>query len=129
MNIYKQWIDAKAAEKQAQEARREIEDLIINEMGISTQSDGNQSFEVGEYKIKTTCRMNRRIDVDALQEIAAENGLAEHLGKLFRWKPEINAKAWRDASSDITEPLLNAITTKPGRPSFSIELKTNEQEK
>ena len=65
--------------------------------------------------------MNRKVDVDLLQEIAAEHGLEDHLGSLFRWKPELNVKAWQQADDSITLPLSGAITTKPGRPSFSIE--------
>ena len=32
-----------------------------------------------------------------LQEIAAEHGLEAHLSMLFRWKPEIDARAWKAA--------------------------------
>jgi hypothetical protein len=60
------------------------------------------------------------IDGDLAQEIAAENGLTEHLATLFRWSPELNLKAWAHASPEITGPLSAAITAKPGRPSFTI---------
>jgi hypothetical protein len=64
--------------------------------------------------------MNRKVDADKLQELAAEHGLSEHLGSLFRWSADINAAAWKAAAPTITAPLLGAITTTPGRPSFSI---------
>jgi len=64
--------------------------------------------------------MNRKVDGDRIQEIATESGIAEHLGKLFRWKPEINSAAWIAADKSITNPLLGGITTTPGRASFNI---------
>ena len=122
MTLYAQWLAAKEAERQAVEQRRAIEDQLIAELRIAETDEGTRTVEAGEYKVKITCRMNRRVDADALQEIAAEHGITDHLGDLFRWKPEINAKAWKSADESITTPLLAAITTQPGRPSFAIEL-------
>lgn len=122
MSIYQDWIDAKEAERLAVEKRRDIEDQLIKQYQISEADEGSKSIKEAGYVVKVVCRMNRTIDAEALQEIAAESGLTNHLGELFRWKPEINVKAWKEADEGITAPLLAAITTKPGRPSFSIEL-------
>ena len=122
MSIYQDWIDAKEAERLAVEKRRAIEDALINWYKVEESSEGTKTFNEPGYVVKMVCRMNRTIDAEALQEIAAESGLTAHLSELFRWKPEINAKAWKEADESITAPLLGAITTKPGRPSFSIEL-------
>ncbi|AIM40754.1 hypothetical protein N22_052 [Idiomarinaceae phage 1N2-2] len=103
MNIYQQWLDAKATEKAAQEARRAIEDKLIESLGVTTEAEGSQKFDADGYQVKATCRINRKIDADALQEIAAENGLSNHLGSLFRWKPEINMAAWKSAAPEITQ--------------------------
>ena len=125
MSLYQDWLNAKDAEREAVEARRVIEDMLIQHPSI-TEAEGSSSFEAEGYKVKVTQRFNRTIDADLLQEIAAEHALTEYLGDLFRWKPEINAKAWKDAAESITAPLAKAITTKPGRPSFSIERTTEE---
>ena len=119
--MYSQWLQAKDAERAATATRREIEDRLIGDLNLPEHGEGSQTVDGEGYRVKVTYRMNRTIDGDALQEIAAENGLTGHLGSLFRWKPDINAKAWKEASDDITRPLLDAITTKPGRPSFAIE--------
>lgn len=126
MNLYEQWLAAKEAERQATEQRRELENQLLSALNLPEAGEGSKTIDDAEYKVRVTYRMNRRIDGDALQEIAAENGLTEHLGSLFRWKPEINAKAWKDASPEITAPLQDAITTKPGRPSFAIERNETE---
>lgn len=127
MSLYQEWLYAKQTERNAQERRRQIEDALGEQLGIDV-SEGSQTLEAEGFRVKVTTRMNRSIDSDALQEIAVENGLTEHLSALFRWKPDINTKAWKAASEEITAPLLGAITTKPGRPSFSIEpIETSEE--
>lgn len=116
-----QWIAAKDAEKAAQEERRLIEDRMLSLIGLPEAFDGTENAAAPGFKIKLVGRLNHKIDSDKLQEIAAENGLTDHLSSLFRWKPEINVRSWKAADESITTALLEAITTTPGRPSFSIE--------
>lgn len=122
-DLSSQWLAAKEKEKAAQEERRLIEDRMLSLIGLPEAFEGTENAEAGEYKIKLVGRLNHKIDADRLQEIAAEYGLTDHLGSLFRWKPEINARVWKAADESITNTLLEAITTTPGRPSFSIEEK------
>lgn len=118
-----EWSQAKEAERAAIERRREIEDAIGRLMKLPDVLDGTERLDVNGWEIKVTGRIDRKVDTDALQELAREAGLTDHLTALFRWKAEINAKAWDRAADDITRPLTGAITTKPGRPSFSITKK------
>lgn len=119
-----EWLQAKEDERQAIERRRRIEDAMTVYLGISETMEGVSTHESDGYKIKVTARMNRKVDGDKLQDIAAEHGLTDHIGSLFRWKPEINMASWKAADESITRPLMGAITTTPSRPSFSI---TNEE--
>lgn len=121
MSIYDLWLMAKENERAAVEDRRTLEDQLTKDLMISATQEGSNSYDIDGFRIKVTCRMNRTIDSEMLQEVAAEEGLSEHLPDLFRWKPEINMKAWKAADASITGPLLQAVTTKPGRPSYSIE--------
>ena len=114
------WLDAKAAEAEAIQARREAEDRLLSLLGIPESLDGTENTEAPGYKIKVIGRMTKKVDADKLQEIAAEHGLEDHLQNLFRWKAEINKKAWESADGVITGPLSDAITTKPGRASVTI---------
>ena len=116
------WLAAKETEKAAQDERRLIEDRMLSLIGLPEAFDGTQNAAAGEYKIKLVGRLNQRIDAEKLQQLAVENGLSDHLSSLFRWKPEINVKVWKAADESITAPLLEAITTTPGRPSFAITL-------
>lgn len=120
VSIYQQWLNAKAIETAAIKTRRDLEDVMVKSLGIAENLDGTVNVDADSYKVKIEGRINRKINADKLQELAAENGLTEHLASLFRWKPEINAAAWKAAKPEITSPLLDAITATPGRPSFTI---------
>ena len=118
--LYQRWLDAKKLETVAVADRRALEDQMAEEFGLPKDLDGTVNHQVDGYKIKMEGRINKKIDADKLQMLAAEAGLSEHLSSLFRWKPEINAKVWNSAAEAVTQPLLGAITSTPGRPTFSI---------
>jgi len=120
VSIYQQWLDAKAIETAAIKTRRDLEDAMVKTFNVAETLEGTLNFDADTYKVKIEGRINRKINADKLQELAAENGLSDHLASLFRWKPEINAFAWKAAKPEITTPLLDAITATPGRPSFTI---------
>jgi len=114
------WLRAKQAEKDATEDRRDIEDHIKKLARIADSLDGTETVEPGQFIIKIAGRIDRKVDGDKVQELAAEHGLSDHLATLFRWKPKLNMSAWKAADETITGPLAGAITAKPGRASFSI---------
>jgi hypothetical protein len=126
-DLARQWSDAKTDEAIAVARRRTIEDRLVELLDIPEGKEGttNAATEQG-YAIKIVGRLNRKIDTDRLQELAAEHGLSEHLSSLFRWSADINAAAWKAAAQTITAPLLGAITTTPGRPSFTITRKESK---
>lgn len=118
--LYQRWLDAKKLEGVAIKERRELEDLMVKEFAVPKDLNTTINREAEGYKVKIEGRINQKIDADKLQLLAAEAGLSEHLSSLFRWKPEINAKVWNAAADAVTAPLLGAITSTPGRPTFSI---------
>lgn len=123
MTLYQQWLTAKAKEAEATAERRDIEDKLVAQFNVPSTLDNTANFEADGFKIKVEGRINRKINSEKLQEIAAENDLLAHLSALFRWKPEINASVWKSTDPAITTILLDAITSTPGRPSFTITKK------
>jgi len=121
--IYDKWIKLKEDERLVTQYRREIEDELIQHFKIPESLEGTKNFDDNGYQIKIVGRMTRKVDSEKLQELAADNGLSEHLHNLFRWTPEINASAWRSTDESITKVLEQAVTTKPARPSFTISIK------
>lgn len=120
-----EWIAAKDAEKAAVERRRAIEDHFALIMELAPDLDGTVNLKdaKAQYAIEAVGRLTRKVDSKKLQELAAEAGLTDHLSSLFRWKPEIEMKAWKACDPTITGALADAITVTPGRPSFSITVK------
>ena len=114
------WLELKHQEEIAITERRLIEDKMTSLMRIKESLEGSETKEVDGLVIKVTGRIDRKVNAALIQEIAAENGLTEHLSSLFRWTPAINMSAWKKCSPEITEVLLDAITSKPGRPSYKI---------
>ena len=120
MSLYQRWLDAKKMETLAIAERRDLEDQMAAQFALPKDLDGTIKIEESGYTIRMEGRINKKIDADKLQLLAAEAGLSEHLSSLFRWKPEINAKAWGAAADAVTQPLLGAITSTAGRPTFTI---------
>lgn len=120
MTLYQEWIEAKERETFAMAERRAIEDRLVKELAFVESTEGTSKFEREGYAIKIVGRIDRKVDAEKLQEIAAEHGLTEHLSTLFRWKPELNMALWKASDPAITEPLREAIIAKNGRPSFLI---------
>lgn len=120
MTLHLQWLAAKEAEKLAVDRRRLIEDELVKSLKIIATAEGSSTHDLDGFQVKVTCRIDRKVDADMVQELAAEHGLSGHLSSLFRWKPELNMSAWKAADESITRPLAGAITAKPGRPSFTI---------
>jgi len=125
--LARQWSDAKQDEAIAVARRRTIEDRLVELLEIPETKEGTTSSTTEQgYQIKVVGRMNRKVDADRLQELAIAAGLTEHLPSLFRWSADVNAAAWKAAAQSITAPLLGAITTTPGRPSFTITRKESK---
>lgn len=115
------WLYAKDTETTATADRRAIEDQIRKIASIRDDVEGTENLALEGFKVKVVSRIDRKVDADKVQELAAEHGLTDHLSTLFRWKPEINMAIWKATDEAITKPLAAAITAKPGRPSFTIE--------
>jgi hypothetical protein len=125
--LARQWSDAKQDEAIAVAKRRTIEDRLVELLEIPETKEGTTSSTTEQgYAIKVVGRLNRKVDADRLQELAIAAGLTEHLPSLFRWSADINAAVWKAADQRITSPLLGAITTTPGRPSFTITRKESK---
>jgi len=117
------WLRHKTAEETAVVERRKIEDLIVKELALPASFESTETAEPSGFVVKISGRIDRKVDSDKLQMLAAEAGLEEHLTTLFRWKPELNLTLWKAADENITKHLAGAITAKPGRPSFKIIIK------
>ena len=121
MNLYQQWMEAKAAESEMTARRRALEDEMTKSLQITEDWEGSYTMKDGGFKINIKRAFTRKVDGKKLSAIASEFGLQDYLPTLFRWKPEIDMKAWKDTEPSVTDKLAQAVTTTPGRVSFKIE--------
>jgi hypothetical protein len=121
--LSRQWLQHKAHEELATAERRRIEDQIVKLLAVAENFEGTETAEPEGFVVKISGRIDRKVDGEKVQELAAEFGLTDHLAKLFRWKPELNMAIWKATDESITKPLAVAITAKAGRPSFKITIK------
>lgn len=119
------WLEAKATEKAAIAYRRDVEDELTKRFNLAPDLAGTETRSSDRHFFRIIGRLERKVDAEMVQEIAAEKGVGDWLATLFRWKPEISANAWKTAPSHVTGALSRAITTKASRPSFAIEGKDN----
>jgi hypothetical protein len=122
------WEEAKLTEKAAVETRREIEEWIGEQLNIPEGFEGTRTVDAGEFAIKLTGRMTRKVDENLLQQIAEIHGITDELPRLFRWKADMNKAVWDRSNPEITAPLLAAVTTKPARPGFLISRREKGEE-
>ena len=120
VELSSKWLELKHNEEIAVTERRFIEDMLTEALRIEQSLEGVETKEIDGLIIKVTGRIDRKVNSEQVQELAAEHGLSNHLPDLFRWTPAINMTAWKRADKAITEPLLDAITSKAGRPSYKI---------
>ena len=118
--LSRQWLQHKFDEELATTERRKVEDQIVKLLAVAENFEGTETAKPEGFVVKISGRIDRKVDGDKVQELAAEFGLTDHLAKLFRWKPELNMAIWKATDATITGPLAGAITAKPGRPSFKI---------
>ena len=114
------WIEAKRAETEAAIKLKEVEDKLIALLDVDLSVDGTTRMIDGDVRINVTARPSRTVDDTKLKALAEEHDLKEHLSTLFRWKPEVNLRAWRGADKKITDSLNDAITLTSTRPAFAI---------
>ena len=116
--------DAKAAEERAKAARLRIEEELAAAIGVPESWTGSTTSDICGYKVTCARRDNVKIDADAVRGIAAESSAFDQYSRqVFRWKPEIDKKAWDAAPDEVIKAFSAAITRTPGKISFTLKLK------
>jgi len=115
-DLWQTWTQAKEDEAEAVAIRRAVEDELVKRARIDTEVKG--THKIGPFKV--TIRIEPKVDGAKAMALAEEHEAEALLGELFRWKPEIKKKEWDAAPDADREVFLDAITTKPARPSFEL---------
>jgi hypothetical protein len=124
--------DLDQAAFQLQEAKNRLElirqDVITAEQRIielaGVKDEGTTSQSGKYFKIKTVAKINRRIDLEALDLLRQQLPQAI-IGKAFKFKPSIDAKGLRHL--ELNEPeyyneITRAVIATPAKIAVSVEL-------
>lgn len=112
------WVQAKQREQEAQTERRAIEDAMLALM--DHKDEGTVTDK--DTGISATFKLTRTVDTPALQ--AAWVHLPEHAQQAFKWKADIDTKAYRglsDFDQDSFKAISKFITTKPAKPTITVK--------
>jgi len=123
-----EWRVAKQLEQEAVHRRRNIEDEIKAAIGFDEGREGNVALPFHGGRVVVTARLDRKVDGTLVRQLARAHNLDEYLHELFRWKAELELRAWKKAPERITQVFAPAITTKPGRATFSLELEKGDEQ-
>jgi len=117
------WLAAKEQERVAVDTRRAIEDSLGELMGVTEMLDGTLSLNVGDMKVKAVGRINYKVNSEILTDLVREHDLQAQADILFRFKPELSVREWKNLDAEMRDIFSDAITTQAGRASFSIAVK------
>lgn len=115
------WIKAKEDERQAIEARRNLDKMIVE--ATPPKDEGTYTDEVGGYKVSVSHKMDRKVDADKLGGMW--QSMSEAAQKAFKWKADVSITELRKLQEfrpDDYAFVAGAITVKPASPSVTVEL-------
>jgi hypothetical protein len=118
--LIQHYLDAKAAETLAIEARVQLGNEIAARLGAPTE--GSQTHEVDGYKVTVRQPVNRRVDWEQFDKLT-DGWEAQQLPVIQ--KRELDAKGVRWLQDNMPEAytqIAKAITATPGR--VAVEIKT-----
>lgn len=117
--LAEQWLDAKRTETLWRDNRIALEEKLIATLGC--KDEGSQTHKAGQFKIRITGKMNRRLDE------AAWNTIAPKIPEALRpvsYSPKLDTKGLRyleQNEPDIYRQIAEAIIAKPGKPAVEVK--------
>lgn len=116
------WVNLKTMERTITDVRRALDDALVAIFPADEDEiEGTATHEVGNFTIKIARKVTRSVDIERLSELGEEYDIDDEIARLFRWKPELNVAVYREESEEMQEFFAQVITTKPARPSITIE--------
>lgn len=127
MTTLPQWLEAWQLAKDAEDAAKDAR--LTAELQILSLLDKPDDFK-GYVKldgVSVAFGESVKVDGSTVQALADLGGIDhETLSELFRWKPELNVKAWKEAPEETKRLLAGALSIKPTKPAFT---RHNDKEK
>lgn len=120
--LARHWQEAKEAEAAAKDRRIQVESQITELVGFA--EEGTTNAEGNLFKVKTVGKLTRSLDDKALQLDWDE--LPDEIKKCVKWKSALDTtklRALEAMRDDLIPVMAQYMTTKPAKPSVSVEVK------
>lgn len=119
-DLAQQWIDAKAAEKAANESRLMIEAEILAR--TAAKPEGVVGTDAGGFHVSVDYKLTRSVDTEKLQEIWPS--LVDKAQACFAWKASVKVGELRKVQEFLPEEyarLASVIEVKPAKATVRVE--------
>ena len=120
--LARHWQEAKEAEAHAKERRLQVESQITELVGFA--EEGTTNAEGNLFKVKTVGKLTRSLDDAAIQ--SDWDTLPDEIKKCVKWKSALDTtklRALEAMRDDLMPVMAQYMTTKPAKPSVSVEAK------
>ncbi|OGS40512.1 MAG: hypothetical protein A3K77_00775 [Euryarchaeota archaeon RBG_13_31_8] len=112
--LVERYLEAKAIENNAKEARLIIEAELISAIN-NTDTEGTKTVLVHPFQISVTNKLNRFIDIEQYKKNNWD------YATFVEYEPKINLKKLRIAEQAFPQQVLKCITVKPQKPTIKIK--------
>lgn len=113
--LCQKYLQAKAAEQAAKDARLEAEAALL-EMFHPSKDEGTETKATEGFKISVTSKLTRQLDIDAYNAMSLPDNMT-----FVDFKPAINLKNLRMMERLDPAIVAQCITVKPAKPSIKVE--------
>lgn len=116
--LMEDWREYKKLENSVTEQRRQVETEMYKLMmkQVKFPNEGTTNHVEGNLKLKIISKLDYKVDQDA----------AAAIPHLFKAKYEYSKTMLKNFTDEQVAMVNEAITIKPGRPSFTVEEVTND---
>lgn len=112
----------KAAEDQAIETRRRLDDEIATRMRTPEKPEGTVSQKINGYKVSVTYGITRSVNKDDLNRLQGDwMNLHAVAKQAFRWKAEVSVAELHKLEGEYLKLAQAYITSKPSSPQVKVE--------
>lgn len=120
--LARHWQEAKEAEAHAKDRRLQVEKQITELVGFA--EEGTTNAEGNLFKVKTVGKLTRSLDDKAIQ--SDWDKLPNEIKQCVNFKASLNTtklRALETMRDDLVPLMAQYMTTKPAKPSVSVEVK------
>jgi hypothetical protein len=112
------WLDAKAAETEAANARLAIEGEILQ--AFKARPEGQVTHKAGDYSLTLNQPISIKLDIDTWQQIASVCPESLRPVKVKLEADGVGIKYLQNNEPDIWKTIARAFETKPGKVSVKV---------